>query len=284
MAQLADSTYVYVPAALSALQVADAEGDALTLSLSAPGASFVAGTDADLGTPGFQLIGSASQINAALQALGLVSDSVGVLSLNLVLSDSHGASSSATHSLNVLTQSVPPPPAPPPTPPEPPLPPPPPAPPSTAGGYALQADALAGQPDPDAGSAQIGALHLLPATSALPEPLQAPLGLLQASVRLSGGSGQESFSIYVAGDLAVNGLWVQDAQGGWVNLASPLMGGQVVRQEDGRLRLDFQVSDGGPFDADGQANGQIELLALAGQMPLSLIGQAPDGLTPQSVF
>jgi hypothetical protein len=44
------------------------------------------------------------------------------------------------------------------------------------------------------------------------------------------------------------------------------------------------VSDGGPFDADGQANGQIELLALAGQMPLSLIGQAPDGLTPQSVF
>ena len=196
------------------------------------------------------------------------------------LTDGAGNPFAGIASPTVLDFDVAPPP--PPQPPPPPLPPPPS--PSTAGGYALQADALAGQPDPDAGSAQIGALHLLPATSALPEPLQAPLGLLQASVRLSGGSGQESFSIYVAGDLAVNGLWVQDAQGGWVNLASPLMGGQVVRQEDGRLRLDFQLSDGGPFDADGQANGQIELLALAGQMPLSLIGQAPDGLTPQSVF
>nr|WP_322835864.1 choice-of-anchor U domain-containing protein [Verminephrobacter aporrectodeae] len=47
--------------------------------------------------------------------------------------------------------------------------------------------------------------------------------------------------------------------------------------EGGRLRLDFTITDGGAFDADGQADGSITAPGAAAQMPLSIVGQAPDG-------
>ncbi|MCW8208816.1 hypothetical protein D8B24_17715, partial [Verminephrobacter aporrectodeae subsp. tuberculatae] len=53
-------------------------------------------------------------------------------------------------------------------------------------------------------------------------------------------------------------------------------GGKMV-SEGGRLRLDFTITDGGPFDADGQANGVITAPGAAAQMPLSIVGQASDG-------
>ncbi|WP_322835873.1 choice-of-anchor U domain-containing protein [Verminephrobacter aporrectodeae] len=42
------------------------------------------------------------------------------------------------------------------------------------------------------------------------------------------------------------------------------------------MRLDFEIADGGPFDADGQANGAITAPGAAARMPLSLVGQTPD--------
>ncbi|WP_322784554.1 choice-of-anchor U domain-containing protein [Verminephrobacter aporrectodeae] len=41
--------------------------------------------------------------------------------------------------------------------------------------------------------------------------------------------------------------------------------------------MDFAITDGGPFDADGQANGAITAPGAAAQMPLSIVGQASDG-------
>ncbi|WP_010108558.1 choice-of-anchor U domain-containing protein, partial [Verminephrobacter aporrectodeae] len=51
--------------------------------------------------------------------------------------------------------------------------------------------------------------------------------------------------------------------------------GKMV-SEGGRLRLDFEISDGGPFDADGQANGAITAPGAAAQMQLSVVGLASD--------
>ncbi|MCW5323708.1 hypothetical protein D5039_21960 [Verminephrobacter aporrectodeae subsp. tuberculatae] len=38
----------------------------------------------------------------------------------------------------------------------------------------------------------------------------------------------------------------------------------------------YKIADGGPFDADGQANGGITAPGAAARMPLSLMGQTPD--------
>nr|WP_322784307.1 hypothetical protein [Verminephrobacter aporrectodeae] len=57
-------------------------------------------------------------------------------------------------------------------------------------------------------------------------------------------------------------------------------GKQPLRRQDGeggRLRLDFEISDGGQLDADGRVNGSITASGAAAQMPLSIVGQAPDG-------
>ncbi|WP_265310996.1 hypothetical protein [Verminephrobacter aporrectodeae] len=58
---------------------------------------------------------------------------------------------------------------------------------------------------------------------------------------------------------------------GWVNLASSPYGGKMV-DKGGRLRLDFPITDGGQFDADGV----ITAPGAAAQMPLSIVDQAPD--------
>jgi hypothetical protein len=44
----------------------------------------------------------------------------------------------------------------------------------------------------------------------------------------------------------------------------------------GKVRIDFTMVDGGPFDADGVANGVIVNLGGAGNMPVGLIGETPD--------
>ena len=44
--------------------------------------------------------------------------------------------------------------------------------------------------------------------------------------------------------------------------------------EGGRLRLDFEITDGGGFDADGQANVAITDVGAPGFLPLSIVGLA----------
>ncbi|WP_265305834.1 Ig-like domain-containing protein [Verminephrobacter eiseniae] len=105
-----------------------------------------------------------------------------------------------------------------------------------------------------------------------PKGMEMPLGLTQFRVGLSEGRSTESFSLYVDTALGVNGFWVKDSAGTWVNLASEPYGGKMS-SEGGRTRLDFQIQDGGQYDADGLADGNITALGAAAKMPLSIVGQ-----------
>ncbi|MCZ8220948.1 MAG: SwmB domain-containing protein, partial [Acidovorax sp.] len=124
-------------------------------------------------------------------------------------------------------------------------------------------------------NARITSLKQLDAPQDLPEGLQTPIGLVSFTVELAQGKNSESFSLYLDPALGVNGYWKQDAGGTWVNLASEPYGGKMV-MEGGRVRLDFQIVDGGQFDADGKADGIITDPGAPGHMPLSIVGLAPD--------
>ncbi|WP_321162163.1 choice-of-anchor U domain-containing protein [Verminephrobacter aporrectodeae] len=97
--------------------------------------------------------------------------------------------------------------------------------------------------------------------------MEMPLGLLRFEATLAPGHSSEAFSLYVDPALGVGGYWARDGTGTWVNLSSAPCGGQVA-SKGGRLRLDFEIADGGPFDADGQANGVITAPGAAARMPL----------------
>lgn len=145
----------------------------------------------------------------------------------------------------------------------------------------LVADSLAGKGDPDASTAVVTRLEQQDAPAGTPAELQMPLGLLsftvslQANANADSGPVAETFSLYVDPNLGANGYWVQNADGIWCNLASAAYGGQAVL-EGGKLRLDFQLLDGGEFDIDGVVNGSIENLGAVANMPLSLVGFAQD--------
>ncbi|MCW8200365.1 hypothetical protein D8B23_18650 [Verminephrobacter aporrectodeae subsp. tuberculatae] len=139
----------------------------------------------------------------------------------------------------------------------------------------LVAGSLDGKLDPDSSGARITRLEQEDAPAELPQGMETPLGLLRFEATLAPGHSSEAFSLYVDPALGVGGYWAQDSTGTWVNLSSAPYGGQVVH-EGGQLRLDFEIADGGPFDADGQANGAITAPGAAARMPLSLMGQTPD--------
>ncbi|MCW8176393.1 Ig-like domain-containing protein [Verminephrobacter aporrectodeae] len=108
-----------------------------------------------------------------------------------------------------------------------------------------------------------------------PRALETPIALTSFKAALETAGSSETFSLYVDPKIGVNGYWLQDHSGTWVNLASSPYGGKMVN-EGGRLRLDFQIKDGGPFDADRQADGVITAPGAAAKMPLSIVGLAPD--------
>ncbi|WP_417533520.1 DUF4347 domain-containing protein [Marinobacterium stanieri] len=89
-----------------------------------------------------------------------------------------------------------------------------------------------------------------------PDELDMPLGLIAFNAEIEESGGTETFSLYVDDITAVNGYWKQNTAGDWVNLASAEYGGKVVL-EGSKLRLDFELTDGGEFDEDGIANGVI---------------------------
>nr|WP_322784291.1 choice-of-anchor U domain-containing protein [Verminephrobacter aporrectodeae] len=105
--------------------------------------------------------------------------------------------------------------------------------------------------------------------------MEMPLGLLSFETTRATGRSSEPFSLYVDAALGTNGYWVQDSTGSWINLSSAPYGGKVV-SERGRLRLDFEIADGGQFDADGQANGVITAPGATARMQLSVVGQTSD--------
>ncbi len=138
----------------------------------------------------------------------------------------------------------------------------------------LVADSLGGKADPDAGTAAITGIVQKDAPAVLPEGMSAPLGLIGFTASIAQAGSQETFSLYVDAQLGVNGYWKKDASGTWINLASEAYGGKMV-SEGGKLRLDFQIVDGGQFDSDGVANGTISDPGIIGTMAQSITEHHP---------
>lgn len=124
-------------------------------------------------------------------------------------------------------------------------------------------------------NSRITSLGQKDAPSSLPEDLSMPIGLVFFTVELAAGVSSEQFSLYVDPSLGINGYWKQDSTGTWVNLASEPYGGKTM-MEGGRLRLDFQIEDGGAFDADGKVDGVITDPGAPAHLPLSIVGHAPE--------
>ena len=121
----------------------------------------------------------------------------------------------------------------------------------------LVADSTDGKtPTTQTATAVLKELAQLDAPANLPADMELPLGLISFKADVQSPGTSESFSLYVDGNVLVNGYWKEMASGSWVNLASPEYGGKVVT-EGGKTRLDFSIVDGGIFDSDGQANGTI---------------------------
>ena len=112
-----------------------------------------------------------------------------------------------------------------------------------------------------------------------PQAMVAQTGILDFS-STGNTTGSENFSLYVDKALAVNGYWVQNESGTFVNLASPTFGGNMVAVGD-KVRLDFTIQDGGQFDTSNvagtahTADGTITAAGAAAQMELSIVGLAP---------
>ncbi|WP_010110206.1 SwmB domain-containing protein [Verminephrobacter aporrectodeae] len=130
---------------------------------------------------------------------------------------------------------------------------------------------------PSGSNARITGLEQKAVPTQTPRALEMPIALTSFQAALDTAGSSETFSLYVDPQMDVNGYWLQDNTDTWVNLASSPYGGRMVDQ-GGRLRLDFQIKDGGPFDADDAADGVITAPGAAGNMPLSIVGQAPDGV------
>lgn len=77
------------------------------------------------------------------------------------------------------------------------------------------------------------------------------------------------FSLFVAGSLAAEGLWLQDRGGHWHNATADLV------TAGGKTRLDFLVRDGGVYDHDGRADGHVQLVGVVGNAPTSIGGVVP---------
>ncbi len=107
----------------------------------------------------------------------------------------------------------------------------------------------------------------------IPTGMVTPLGVFNIT-GTGNTAGSEHFSLYVDSALAVNGYWVQSADGVLVNLASAPYGDSTVI-EGGKIHLSFTIQDGDQFDTSDN-NGTISTAGLAAQLDLSIIGHASD--------
>lgn len=102
-----------------------------------------------------------------------------------------------------------------------------------------------------------------------------PLGLISFRAEIDKNDlNHNNYSIYIDPKLSVNGYWVKDVSGTWINLASEAYGGKMVPEGD-KLRLDFVIQDGGQFDTDGAINDSVSVLGTLGFMPQSFVEHNP---------
>ena len=97
------------------------------------------------------------------------------------------------------------------------------------------------------------------AVNPLPTPflsgndLSLPFGLVDFDVQKAPLSQSVKFSFFTDANAPINGFWVQDKTGTWVNLASN------ISLIDGKYRVDLQITDGSPFDLSAKGDGHIHV-------------------------
>jgi len=296
-----------VVAALPDFTVADTDGDTLTVTLTATNGIIGGLTDADPNTAGIQLTGTAVQINTALADALFTATAAGVASIGFSLSDGIAPLVTDIYYLNATppadadndgitadTENQ-----------VPTLPP-------TGGGTAvagdgngdgvadnqqssvtsvpflktttavsnptgappvyvtLVADSNAGVTDTtDTNSAQLTSVQQKDAPTGLPSEMLMPLGLISFVANVGTAGITETFSLFVDSSISFNGYWKQDKAGTWCNIAT------AIETVGGKTRIDFAITDGGAFDADGKADGIITDPGAIGSMPLSIVGALP---------
>jgi hypothetical protein len=95
-----------------------------------------------------------------------------------------------------------------------------------------------------------------------------PLDIVSFSAEIFEEGRSQLFSLFVEDSFPIDGYWVKNQSGSWVNLAQ-----SVEHYSDGSLGVHFAITDGGEFDADGQANGVIVAeggFGDGGRLPLEL--------------
>ncbi|MBR7748507.1 DUF4214 domain-containing protein, partial [Undibacterium baiyunense] len=97
------------------------------------------------------------------------------------------------------------------------------------------------------------------AVNPLPKPvlnandLSLPFGLVDFDVQKAPLNQSVKFSFFTDANAPINGFWVQDKTGAWVNLASN------ISLIDGKYRVDLQITDGSPFDLSVKGDGHIHV-------------------------
>ena len=94
--------------------------------------------------------------------------------------------------------------------------------------------------------------------AALPADLRLPYGTLHTELTGFTAGKEVSFSLYTDELAPVNGYWVQNKAGDWVNIATNIL------SVNGKLKVDFKISDGGIGDLDGKADGTISFSGALG--------------------
>ena len=146
--------------------------------------------------------------------------------------------------------------------------------PASSSYFTLVVDSNKGITDPlDNHHASLRQFKVDTASANLPNNLSL-IALLGFKANVGAAGTKETFSIFVDANTAnpslnANGYWVKDASGTWNNIAT------AIEAVGSKIRIDFAITDGSSFDADGAANGSIDVSGGAGHMQLSIIGQPP---------
>ena len=103
------------------------------------------------------------------------------------------------------------------------------------------------------GGYTLGSLGASAAPSPLPRGVKMPLGELDFTIGNVPTGGTVEVSIYVDASEKVNAYYKKDNNGNWKNIAK-----SVSTVQDGtKTKITFELTDGGPLDSDGSANGSI---------------------------
>lgn len=124
---------------------------------------------------------------------------------------------------------------------------------------------LVAEADEDGQAPVVGNFQMT-SSDGMPGAFSGGFEAISFSVLTNQPGGMQSFSLFLPGMTAVQGLWMRGMDGLWHDV------GATVEQVAGGWRFSFQLQDGGLLDMDGLANGQVVtgpvMAARAGLIPV----------------